>query len=464
MSPDDYIVGIKERFGEQRSKDGQLIRDMNDQDLMRRMFQRYPGDREKVIGYEAYLGDNVPPEVPKTEVQKKLNDISAAWTPSPSLNKYPGQPLKNLRSNVAESGVLPLVGGVAGGFAGGAAGALAGGVGAIPGAIAGATVGAAGGEALSEGLNPEEDLDAGKIAKTGATYGALEAVGGPVAAGIGKFVLKPLGETIAKAVIPTSAREAQSLQIYKANNSFVDRMKGLLSGTEKAPKTAGQTGFDKGFVGTESMIGVQARQAKQKLWGDVIGPALKAAPEKVDMPAFFADLEKDIVTKTPELSRQKELLNALQALKEDYKDAGQVSLETLQKYKEGWAKFIPDKAYMGKPISGAFKDVTNMAAGKARGAIYEVVGPEVKKAYLDYGNLQGLMELGQKATAGTKLKGGAGSFVHALYEMTAVPTGTIGGQTLYKLGNGMEIIGAPGARTLREVLGIPLSSGEESEE
>lgn len=81
MSPEEYIVGIKEKFGEQSTKDGMLIRDMNDQELMKRMFQRYPGDRDKVIGYESYLSEEeMPAEVPKPEIETRLQRLTGNLT------------------------------------------------------------------------------------------------------------------------------------------------------------------------------------------------------------------------------------------------------------------------------------------------------------------------------------------------------------------------------------------------
>lgn len=73
MTPDEYIVDIKTRFGEQRTKDGVFVRDMDDRELMKRMLTRYPGDRDSIIGLESYLGE-LPPELPKSEVQKKMDD------------------------------------------------------------------------------------------------------------------------------------------------------------------------------------------------------------------------------------------------------------------------------------------------------------------------------------------------------------------------------------------------------
>lgn len=81
MSPQDYILDIKTRFGEQSNKEGMLIRDMNDQELMRRMFKRYPGDKDKVIGYEEYLTpEQIPPSLPPTQTQSVFDKVTAGVT------------------------------------------------------------------------------------------------------------------------------------------------------------------------------------------------------------------------------------------------------------------------------------------------------------------------------------------------------------------------------------------------
>lgn len=411
---------------------------------------------------------------PKPQVQPTLvnGHLEGGGQPSfkafaDNISKVPGQ-LKDIGAN---TGILPLVGSIGGGILGGIAGGVAASptilgipAGVIAGGAAGAGIGGAAGSVAQQALKGH-GINAGEAAKTGLEYGALEAVGGPIASIAGKVLIKPAGEALAKIFIPTSAKEAGLLQTYKAGNTLAERVKNLLStGETGGPTTAASTAFDKGLMGTESMIGVQAKRASGELWNGLISPALKQSSAKVDMPKFFDALQEQIVAKNPELSRQKSLLEALDALKEDYKGVTQISLEDLQKFKEGWAKFIPDKAYRGKPIAGAFKDVQNMAAGNARGVIYDALGPNVKQAYFDYGNLQALQELGQTAMTGGKLKGGAGSFISGLYEMATVPIGTIGGQTLYKVGQGVEMLGAPGARTVRDIIGASAGIGSPSDQ
>lgn len=297
------------------------------------------------------------------------------------------------------------------------------------------------GQALTPGLGTALGV---AIPATGATL-----------RGVGKLT-KKTGEKIAESVIPTSSREATILQTYKANNPFLKRVGDVLKGTEKAPQTVGRTAVEKGLIGTKSGIGVQAKRASDTLWKDIISPRLKTSEQAVDLDGFFTKIQDDIVKANPDPTRQKSLLEALNAIKEDFSGTKAVSVEGLQKLKESWARFVPEKAYNGKPIAGAVNEVRNLMSGEARQTIYNILGDDVKQAYIDYGNLIGLRELGKSSMTGAKLKGGAGSFASEILSQTVTPIATIGGQVVYRLGKGLEFIGNLGAKNLSEALGVNL--------
>jgi len=328
------------------------------------------------------------------------------------------------------------------------------------GALEGA--GMLGGQALTEDKSLGESV---KEAGTGAKIG--------VGLGVAGKVLSSAGKGVYKFIIPKGAREADLIQAYKANTPFLERVSLAAQGKTKAPITAGETAFNvevpgqvfnmQGLRGTESQLGVQARKASKNLWEGLISPSLDQSGTKVDMPTFFGELEKKIVKENVEKSRQKALIEALDALKEDYAGVGSVPIKDLQKFKEGWAQLVPDKAYRGKPIAGAFRDVQNNAADLARTAIYDALGPEVRRAYIDYGNLKAIQEIGIKAMTGGKLKGGAGSFLSGLYEMALTPVSTMGGLVVYKTGQGILLIGAPGVGTIGELLTADDSSQPQTE-
>lgn len=270
-------------------------------------------------------------------------------------------------------------------------------------------------------------------------------------------VVKGIGGAVYKVPFSTTAKEAPLVQAYKANVPFLTRLKLALQGTTspQKPLTAAETALKQkglGGIGTQTGIGVRAKRASKNIWEQVINPKLKSVTNKVDMSSFFNEVEKTIIKNNPELSRRNDLLNSLNALKEDYKGVGKVSYEELQKFKEGWQKFIPDKAYKGQPIAGSFNDVKNIARSIARNKIISQLGQETKEAYLDYGNLKGLMSMGQKASqVGVVPTGGSFTGISAIYHTAVTPIATITGKTIYRIGQGLEFVGKAGAKTLGEL-------------
>lgn len=332
--------------------------------------------------------------------------------------------------------------------------------------VAGKTLGKIGGNVASGatggyaadvgyGLTEGESIGEAMTPGVGTAIGAAIPLAGPALRATGRATAK-LGGKAVESVIPVSTREAGILQTYKANNPFFKRVADVLKGTEKAPTTAGKTATTQGLLGTKSGIGVQATRASQKLWDDVISPRLKQSNQAVDLDGFFNKIQDDIIKANPEASRQKALLNALQSFKDDYAGINSVSLEKLQKLKEGWAEFIPEKAYRGENISGAANQVRKLMANESRQTIYSQLGDDVKQAYFDYGNLQGLKKLGQTSMTGQKLKGGTGGLVSEIFSQAITPIGTVGGQAVYKLGKGIEFVGNLGAKNLGEALGVNL--------
>jgi hypothetical protein len=282
--------------------------------------------------------------------------------------------------------------------------------------------------------------------------GLAVGVGGEILGASGKL-LKSVGGGVFKLSVPLSAKEAALVQTYKAKVPFVQRISAAIAGESKAPLTNAKTAFDKGLWGSEAMMGVQATKAKTKIWKDVVSPALKNSDASVNLPTFFSEAEAQIIKRTPELTRQKALLNALEAVKDDYSGTHTISLEKLQDLKAGWAQFVPEKAYKGENIAGALNAVRNVLAGDARKAIYNAVDdPAVKRAYLDYGNLVNIQKWGQKSMTGGKLKGGFGGWISAIKDTVVIPVTSISGHTIYKTGAGLELYGAAGAKTVEEVL------------
>lgn len=264
--------------------------------------------------------------------------------------------------------------------------------------------------------------------------------------------LQTTGRLSTRAGIGLSSKEAPLMQAYKARFSVPERILAALQGKNVGrPITNAETAIRNGIFGTESMIGVKSKRAATNVWKQVISPALKGVKETVDMPTFVNEIREQIAT-IPDPSRQKVLMEALEAFSDDISSLGKIDYTKLQVLKQQWAKFLPEKVYKGKPIEGAFKEIRNLASALARNKIYTAIDdPAVKAAYFDYGNLKNLQEMGQKAMTGSKLKGGAGSFLSGLYDKVVTPIATTGGLTLYKVGEGFEFVGNKGAKILGDL-------------
>lgn len=315
------------------------------------------------------------------------------------------------------------------------------------------TAGAGLGYTTDVGMNLSEGKDVGESLTPG--WGTAIGTAIPLAPylvqGAGR-IGKKTGEKISELVITKSMREADILQAYKAGSPLSERISNVLKGTSNPPQGAYKTSVETGLMGTKSMVGIQAKRASETLWKDLIAPRLKESDVKVNIPKFIETVKNKIIADNADPGRQKVLLEALDAVKDDFKGITDIDLAKLQEYKEGWAKFVPEKAYRGKPIGGAYNDVRNQLADESRQTIYSVLGDDVKQAYFDYGNLKGLQEMGVTSMTGQKLKGGSFTGMAELLSQAVTPIGTIAGRAVYKLSNGLEIVGKAGARTVEDAL------------
>lgn len=278
---------------------------------------------------------------------------------------------------------------------------------------------------------------------------------------LGGKILKKTGEALTSVGVSPGEGTKLALQTYEAKQpNLSGRIKNFVTNSEVGTKpiTEANTAVRKGLAGTEWQLGVQAKKAGSSLWSDIIQPKLAEVKGKVDVKSFFNEVEKTIKEKTPELSRQNSLMEGLDALKNDYKGVKNISLEELQKFKEGWAKVIPDATYKGKPIGSALKDVKNLAAEKARSIIYKNIGEEGKQAYIDYGNLKSIEKAGIKSMDPLRSKGWTRQVWEAVVDKAVTPVTSFGGKVLYKTGEGLEFLGDKGAKTVGEVIGHPSKS------
>lgn len=405
------------------------------------------GDTEPIEG--SFLG---------LDITDPFADVSGGESAGKTLLKDVGRGAETVALGVGGGGALNTVrAGVGKGIVQGIK------RGAIEGAKSGAIFG--GGKSLEEG-----NTDVGTIAKdtaVGAGIGGLTGgvIGGaaPVAkvaisavkpaARVTGRALKGAGESAYGLTITPEKTTSQMINTYNASKpSLFGRIKDLLGGdTAGKPITEANTAARQGLFGTEKELGVQAERASSKIWSDVIAPKLDSVKGKVNMKSFISEVEKEI-SKTTTGPRKTALKEALDAFRNEYKSVSSVSLRKLQDYKSAWAELLPDSAYSGKPIAAALKEVQNLAAKKAREVIYKHIGAEGKQAYLDWGNLQSIVEAGVKSSRDPAKRSLGSNMWQFVMDKAVTPVATIGGKILYRTGEGLEFIGKKGAKSVKDIL------------
>lgn len=75
---EEFVLEIKEKNGDQISRDGRMIRDIDDRELLKKVLERYPGERENIIDLDEYLGEetqNLPEPPPKSDIVQKMEEV-----------------------------------------------------------------------------------------------------------------------------------------------------------------------------------------------------------------------------------------------------------------------------------------------------------------------------------------------------------------------------------------------------
>lgn len=279
---------------------------------------------------------------------------------------------------------------------------------------------------------------------------------GKVASGVAKGI-KTVGEKLYQSAITPTAREAELILASKASRpSLASDVYGagdLIRETPIAmPRTRAVTALEKGIAGTETQIGVQAKKVSDNLWKKTIAPALDKAEGVVTKDELFAPIISRIEG-ISEPSRKKAFQEAFDALQEDYKDVVQFSLKEAQNVKSSLDEFTPSKVFKGQEVANEFRMLQNDMANAIRQKIYNSIEDiDIKQAYRDYGNLVELQKIGVKAISETGLKGGFGGFWSTIWDTATTPIKTIGGKTLYKVGDKLQFTGDKGIKTFGEFL------------
>jgi len=276
---------------------------------------------------------------------------------------------------------------------------------------------------------------------------ALE-VGADAVGSVGN-VMRNSGRAIYQEAITPNVKEAEQLLRFRANTPLLTR----IAGDANAPQTRASVALERGIAGTEGMIGVQAKRQADKVWNDEIAPAVKNSKATMSKDELFAPaIERINATTDP--TRRQALINAFEALQEDYKGFDEsFDLNKAQALKRDLDEFTPAKKFKGEDVANEVRQLQADMADAIRQKTYDSLDDvNIRKKYLDWANLNELQKVGVKAISDAAFKGGSGSLIGGLWDAATVPVKTIAGQVLYRVGNKLEFTGPQNIKTFGQYL------------
>lgn len=255
--------------------------------------------------------------------------------------------------------------------------------------------------------------------------------------------VKKGGEALYKSAFTPSVREAENILAYEASQPATFSTlygAGAIKGNSAfKPITVGETALRSGIAGTEKQVGVQAKRVADTLWNKEIAPAVDGIEGVITKEELFTPLRERIAGIT-DPSKKKAYQDAFEALADDYKDVIQYTFKEAQKLKSEIAEFTPAKVFRGQDVANEFRMLKADMADAIRQKTYEALKDiNVKQKYIDYGNLQELQKVGVKAISEGGLKGGFGGFWSTVYDKAMTPIKTVGGKTVYHIGDKLEV-------------------------
>jgi len=254
----------------------------------------------------------------------------------------------------------------------------------------------------------------------------------------GKGIAKA-GKSLYETAITPNVKEAELTQSYKAGR------------IAEKPTTKASTALEKGLMGTESMLGVQAAKTADALKSKIT-PELQKVKTPVKTAEYFTKVQERI-NKVNEPGRKAELQKGLDALKEDYANMPENTIENWQNIKSELDSFTPQKMFKGEDVAQGYRQVKHWFADAIRGKTYDLLKDKnIKQDYIDWGNMMELEKLGIKARTSGGFQGGAGKWITSAWQLATTPIKTIGGQILYRVGKFLEFKSSKRVETLGEYL------------
>lgn len=261
-------------------------------------------------------------------------------------------------------------------------------------------------------------------------------------------LVKKAGEKLYSSAFTPNVKEAESILAYEASKPSVMSSifgKGAIVGNPAfKPVTVSETALRSGIQGTEKGVGVQAKRVADTLYRTKIAPEVDSIKDVITKDELFKPL-RDTVDNITDPSKKKAYQDAYESLVEDYAKIDTFTYKQAQKLKSEIAEFTPSKIFRGQDVANELRMLKADIANTIRQKTYEKLKDvNIKQQYLDYGNLQELQKVGVRAISEAGLKGGFGGFWSTLYDAAMTPVKTIGGKTLYHIGDKLKVTAPKG--------------------
>lgn len=243
---------------------------------------------------------------------------------------------------------------------------------------------------------------------------------------------KKAWEALYKTAIKPNVNEAEMLL----------RAKAWLS---KTPITRADTALKYWIAWTETWLWVQWLKKASNIFKETIWPALEKSNITHNIDDLFKKTE-DIIMQEKSALRKQDLIEWLNALKDDYLKTWKniFTSADLQAEKSALDEFTPSKIFQWKEVSNWYNQVKNTFANTLRGQVREDLWKtwvtNAKELYRDYANLTELSKIWIKWLTEWGLKWWFGTFWSTLYDKLATPIKTVWWKILYKTWDWLEFI------------------------
>ena len=220
---------------------------------------------------------------------------------------------------------------------------------------------------------------------------------------------------------------------FQVKSTILKRLGWAAKDIEKAPITLADTIIKYNLSGfARGNIAARAKRISTRLFQNQVNPVLNGIKERVTKSSICEAMRKDIM-KVKDISRRKGLLDALDAMADDYKHVSGWTYKTLNNIKSEMSKRLPSKVWKGQEIASDINNLRVLFAAQARQIIRKKLPKEITDIYDDYGSLIEIVARGEKALQRGFDAGILGITSEAI-RVIATPIATIGGKAIFEGG------------------------------